>query len=126
MMRRMSLIVGILTVVGVIVALQFNAPWAAVGLPVGVAITVFNLRLMDKQVARVVISDPDDKKEKKAARNQIGRSSALRLALMSSAVIISLIIAPKFCLGVVSGLAISQLVFLVSAYGVVAGNRTWN
>ena len=126
LMRRMSLTVGVLSVLGVVAALYLNMPWAALGLPIGVAITVFNLRLMDRQVARIVIADPDDAKAKKAARNQIGRSSAVRLLLMSGAVIISLIIAPKFCLGVVAGLAISQLVFLLSAYGVVAGNRTGN
>jgi len=128
-MRRIAVMVGVLTAVAEVLALWFNAPWAALGIPVGVALTVFNMRLLDRQVAKVSIGDPDDPKEKKAARNAIGRSAGLRLGIVTAVVVVSLIIAREFSLGIVIGLAISQVVFLANAFGVMrAGmnSRNWS
>jgi hypothetical protein len=120
LMRRVALTVGVTSLVGVVVALVLNGPWVAVGIPVGVALTVFNMRLLDRQVARVSIGDPDDTRARKAARGAVTRSAGLRLAVVTTVVVVSLIIAWEFSTGIVIGLAISQSVFVVNAFGVVS------
>jgi hypothetical protein len=124
-MRRIAVVVGVLATIAIVIALTLNGPWVAVGIPVGVALTVFNMRLLDRQVARVTIGDPEDAKARKAARGVIARSAGGRLGIVTAVVVVSLIIAREFSLGVVVGLAISQLVFISNAFGVVrAGLKT--
>lgn len=120
-MRRMTVAVVALTAVALVVSFLLGKPLAALGVLVGVGLSVFNLRLLDRQVARVSLPADADKAAKKRARNEIGRSAGIRLGLVTAAVVISFIIAVEFSLGIVTGLAYCQMVFIANTFRVVTG-----
>ena len=123
LMRRMTVLVAIFTAVALGVCFWLNKPLAALGVLIGVGLSVLNLRLLDSQVSRVHIGAEPDKADKKRARNQISRSAGLRLAIVTGAVAVSFMIAKEFSLGVVTGLALSQAVFIANVFRVVTGLR---
>ena len=121
LMRRMTVSVAVLTGVALVVTFLFNKPLAALGVLIGVGLSIFNLRLLDRQVSRVSLPADADKAAKKRARNEIGRSAGVRLSLVTGAVVISFIIAKEFSLGIVTGLAYCQLVFIANTFRIVTG-----
>lgn len=121
LMRRMTVTVVALTAVALVISFLLGKPLAALGVLVGVGLSVFNLRLLDRQVARVSLPADADKAAKKRARNEIGRSAGIRLGLVTAAVAISFIIAVEFSLGIVTGLAYCQMVFIANTFRVVTG-----
>ena len=121
LMRRMTVTVAVLTSVALVVTFLLNKPLAALGVLIGVGLSVFNLRLLDRQVSRVSLPADADKAAKKRARNEIGRSAGVRLGLVTAAVVISFIIAKEFSLGIVTGLAYCQMVFIANTFRVVTG-----
>ena len=61
LMRRMSVTIVVLTAVALVVSLALGRPITAGGVLIGVALSVMNLRLLDRQVARVNLPPDADR-----------------------------------------------------------------
>mgnify|MGYP003336991692 FL=1 len=118
-MRRMSVTIVVLTAIALVVSLALGRPITAGGVLIGVALSVMNLRLLDRQVARVNLPPDADRAGKKRARNTIARAAGVRLGLVTALVVFSFIIGVDFSLGIVTGLAYCQVVFIVNTFRVV-------
>jgi hypothetical protein len=123
-MRRMSVTIAVLTAIALVVSLVLGKPATAGGVLIGVALSIFNLRLLDRQVARVQLPADADKAGKKRARNTIARAAGVRLGLVTALVVFSFIIGVDFSLGIVTGLAYCQLVFIMNTFRVVTSANT--
>jgi hypothetical protein len=123
-MRRMSVTIALLTALALVATLVLGKPAMAGGVLIGVALSIFNLRLLDRQVARVHLPADADKAGKKRARNAIARAAGVRLGLVTALVVFSFIIGVDFSLGIVTGLAYCQLVFIVNTFRVVTSANT--
>jgi hypothetical protein len=123
-MRRMSVTIAVLTAIALVVSLILGKPATAGGVLIGVALSIFNLRLLDRQVARVQLPADADKAGKKRARNTIARAAGVRLGLVTALVVFSFIIGVDFSLGIVTGLAYCQLVFIMNTFRVVTSANT--
>lgn len=124
LMRRMSVTIAVLTAIALVVSLVLGKPATAGGVLIGVALSIFNLRLLDRQVARVQLPADADKAGKKRARNTIARAAGVRLGLVTALVVFSFIIGVDFSLGIVTGLAYCQLVFIMNTFRVVTSANT--
>jgi hypothetical protein len=120
----MSVTIAVLTAIALVVSLVLGKPATAGGVLIGVALSIFNLRLLDRQVARVQLPADADKAGKKRARNTIARAAGVRLGLVTALVVFSFIIGVDFSLGIVTGLAYCQLVFIMNTFRVVTSANT--
>jgi hypothetical protein len=120
----MSVTIAVLTAIALVVSMVLGKPATAGGVLIGVALSIFNLRLLDRQVARVQLPADADKAGKKRARNTIARAAGVRLGLVTALVVFSFIIGVDFSLGIVTGLAYCQLVFIMNTFRVVTSANT--
>lgn len=111
LLRRLTITAVALGVAGVVIALVLGAPWVGVGIALGVIAGFFNLRSVDKQVARV---DVDPEASSKALRRMVGSRSMARLAVITVLVVVLLLIYAPLGIGIVVGLVIFQLAFVVN------------
>ena len=99
-------------VVGVMIA-----PLAGLGVVIGVGLAILNLRFLDRQVARVEIKGEQNTK---AVRRQLGGNTMSRLAIMTAVAIGALVLDRALGIGIVAGLVIYQIVFVINVLSVVA------
>jgi hypothetical protein len=108
-----------LGVVGFVVAALLSAPLAAVGIAVGIALAILNLRLLAAGVVKVAIDHPDGGGDTKSGSKVVKRilrtRSLLRLSLLTAIVIVAMVVKASLGLGLVIGLVIFQLAFVVNA-----------
>ena len=97
--------------VGFLVALFVSAPLAAVGIAVGVALGVLNFRLLAAGVVKMPIDAADAKLVKRILRSR----SLLRLGVLTAIVIGGMLIKASLGMGLVIGLVLFQLAFVVNA-----------
>jgi hypothetical protein len=116
LLRRTTLSTLIAGTIGFIVAM-FIAPLAALGVIIGVAMAVVNLRFLDGQAAKVELRG---EQSTKAIRRQLGGKTASRLAVMTAIALVAVFLSPALGIGIVSGLVIYQLVFVVNVIRVVS------
>jgi len=116
LLRRTTLSTIIAGTVGFIVAM-FIAPLAALGVIIGVAMAVVNLRFLDGQAAKVELRG---EQSTKAVRRQLGGKTASRLAIMTAITLAAVFLNAALGIGIVSGLVIYQLVFVVNVIRVVS------
>ncbi len=117
LLRRTTLSAVLVGAGGTIVALAIAPPLAAVGVVLGVVLALANLRLLDRQAARVELSG---EQRRRAVRRQIGGRTAGRLAVVTAIVLASLWLSVPLGLGIVSGLVLYQVVFVLNVLRVVA------
>ncbi len=117
LLRRTTLSAVLVGAGGTIVALAIAPPLAAVGVVLGVVLALANLRLLDRQAARVELSG---EQRLRAVRRQIGGRTAGRLAVVTAIVLASLWLSVPLGLGIVSGLVLYQVVFVLNVLRVVA------
>jgi len=110
-LRRLTLTAVCFGAAGVIVALALSAPWVAVGIVIGVGLGFLNLRSVDRQVSRV---DVDPETSTKVLRRMIGSRSIGRLALITAVVLALVVIYAPLGIGIVVGLVIFQLAFVLN------------
>ncbi len=117
LLRRTTVSALAAGLVGFVVALFLSQPLAALGVAVGVGLAVANLRFLDRQAARVELRG---EQSSKAVRRQLGGKTTGRLAVVTVLVLGVLWLSAPLGIGIVSGLVIYQIVFVVNVMRVVA------
>jgi len=105
----LSLIIG---GIAVVIAVVLSAPWAALGIGLGVAIAIGNLRLLGLGVARIETKGVTNGK---AVGRLVRTSSAGRLVAITVIAIGLMFIKPQLGIGMVVGLVIFQIIFVLNA-----------
>lgn len=118
LLRRTVLTTLVAGALGFAVALLIGSAGGAVGVVVGVALAILNLRLFDRQAARVELRG---EQTSKAVRRQLGGKTAGRLVAVTALVVGALFINKGLGVGIVVGLVIYQIVFVFSVLRVMVG-----
>jgi fatty acid desaturase len=116
LLRRTTLSAIIVGVVGFAVAVFVAPPLAALGVIIGVGMAIMNLRFLDGQTAKVEMRGEQNTK---TVRRQLGGRTTVRLGLMTVVVIAAVLLNAPLGIGIVSGLVLYQLVFVVNVMRVV-------
>ncbi|MHB8335007.1 MAG: hypothetical protein ACYDEH_08985 [Acidimicrobiales bacterium] len=116
-MRRTTVSALAAGLVGFVVALVIAPPLAALGVAIGVGLAVVNLRFLDRQAARVELRG---EQSSKAVRRQLGGKTTGRLAVVTVVVLALVWLNAPLGIGIVSGLVIYQIVFVINVMRVVA------
>jgi hypothetical protein len=111
LLRRTTLSAIIVGALGFIVALIVAPPLAALGVVLGVGMAIMNLRFLDGQAAKVELRG---EQSTKAVRRQLGGRTTARLAIMTVVVLLAVFLNAPLGIGIVSGLVLYQLVFVVN------------
>lgn len=119
-LRHTALSAIALGVVASIVAVAIGAPLAVPGIAIGVGLAILNVRVLGNGVLSV---QTDGTTDNKVVRRLLRTNSAVRLVVITLAVIGLVILAPPLGIGVAVGLVIFQLCFVVSASRVVRATR---
>ena len=119
LLRRTTLSAVAAGAVGFIVALIVAPALAAFGLVIGVGLAILNLRFLDAQAAKVELRG---EQSTKAVRRQLGSKTTLRLAAMTLIVIVAVLLNAPLGIGIVAGLVIYQIVFVINVMRAVAGS----
>lgn len=119
LLRRTTLSAVGAGAVGFIVALLLFPPLSALGIVIGVAMAILNLRFLDAQAAKVELRGDQSTK---AVRRQLGSKTTLRLAIMTVVVIAAVFLSAALGIGIVSGLVIYQIVFVINVMRAVTGS----
>jgi hypothetical protein len=82
-----------------------------------VCLAILNLRFLDKQAARVELRG---EQSTKAVRRQLGGKTTGRLAIMTVIVLGLVFLNAPLGIGIVAGLVLYQIVFVVNVLRVVA------
>ena len=118
LLRRTALSALIVGVVGCIVALLVAPAISAVGVVIGVGLAVVNLRYLDRQAARVELRG---EQSSKAIRRQLAGKTTGRLAVMTVVVLVAVWLDAPLGIGILAGLMLYQIVFVINVMRVVAG-----
>jgi len=100
----------------ILIALLLSAPWAALGLAIGLTMAVLNLRFLDAGVAKLNTSGETSNK---VLRRAIGTKSVTRLGVITVICIGLLLLNGALGIGAVAGLVIFQLLFVVNVGRVI-------
>ncbi len=117
LLRRTTVSALAAGLVGFVVALVIAPPLAALGVAIGVGLAVVNLRFLDRQAARVELRG---EQSSKAVRRQLGGKTTGRLAVGTVVVLALVWLNAPLGIGIVSGLVIYQIVFVINVMRVVA------
>jgi hypothetical protein len=96
---------------GIIVALLLSAPWAALGIVIGLGMAIVNLRFLDAGVAKI---QTKGEVNRKVLRRAMGTKSVTRLAVITVIAIGLLFLNGPLGIGTVVGLVIFQLFFVLN------------
>jgi hypothetical protein len=102
--------------IGIVVALLVSSPWAALGIGIGLAMAIVNLRFLDAGVAKV---QTKGEASRKAVRRALGTKSVSRLGVITVIAIGLLFLKGPLGIGAVIGLVIFQVSFVVNVGRVV-------
>jgi len=111
-----ALVVG---AAAIVVALLLAPPLAAVGLALGLGLALVNLRFMDAGVAKV---ETKGETNKKVVRRLLGTRTVGRLAVVTAVVLVLVVLDPPLGIGMVVGLVIFQMLFVVNVARAVMGS----
>ena len=117
LLRRTIVSAIIAGFVGFVVALLVAPALSALGVVIGVGLAILNLRYLDRQAARVELRGEQNSK---AVRRQLGGKTTGRLALVTVLVLGVVWLNAPLGIGIVSGLVLYQIVFVVNVLRVVA------
>jgi hypothetical protein len=117
LLRQTTLSAIAVGIVGFVVALFVAPPLAALGIVIGVGLAVGNLRFLDAQAARVELRG---EQSTKAIRRQLGGKTAARLLVVTIIVFGVVWLNAPLGIGIVAGLVLYQIVFVVNVLRVVA------
>jgi hypothetical protein len=126
LMRRTiwsALVVG---TIGFVVAMMLS-PLAGLGEVIGLVLSILNLRQNDKQIAAMEMRTAGDEDPNvKGLRRQLRPKIMGRLALLTAVALGSLFLSVDLGLGIVAGLALYNIVFVINTFGVVMNQRGLN
>ncbi|HEV3267837.1 MAG TPA: hypothetical protein VGZ68_05495 [Acidimicrobiales bacterium] len=117
LLRRTTLSAIAVGIVGFLVAIFVAPPLAALGVALGVGLAILNLRFLDAQAAHVELRG---EQSTKAVRRQIGGKTTLRLAGVTVLIIGAVFLNAPLGIGIVSGLVLYQIVFVMNVLRVMA------
>jgi hypothetical protein len=117
LLRRTTLSAIIVGSAGFLVAIFLAPPLAALGVVVGVGLAIVNLRFLDRQAAQVELRG---EQSTKAVRRQLGGRTTARLAVVTVLVIGCVFLDAPLGIGIVAGLVLYQIVFVMNVMRVVA------
>lgn len=110
-LRRTVLSALIVGTGGVVVALFLSAPYAALGIGIGIATAIVNLRFLDGGVSKV---ETKGETNTKVVRRILATRTASRLALITAVAIGLMFLNGSLGIGMVSGLVIFQILFVIN------------
>jgi hypothetical protein len=110
-LRRTTVSALIVGGAAVIIALFVSSPLAAVGIVIGLAMAIINLRFLDAGVAKVQTKGETNKK---VLRRAMGTKSVTRLGVITVIAIGLLFLNGALGIGTVIGLVIFQLLFVAN------------
>ncbi|NNN02451.1 MAG: hypothetical protein HKL87_00390 [Acidimicrobiaceae bacterium] len=123
LLRRTVWSALVLGTVGFVVAVLIS-PLAGLGEALGVVLAILNLRQTDKQIAAMEVRVSGDVDPNvKALRRQLRPKVIGRLGIVTLLVFGALFLSRALGLGIVTGLIIYYVVFVINVYGVVANQR---
>lgn len=117
LLRRTTFSALAVGLVGFVVAIFIAPPLAALGVALGVAGAILNLRFLDRQAANVELRG---EQSTKAVRRQLGGKTTARLVIVTIVVLGFVWLNAPFGIGIVSGLVLYQIVFVANVLRVVA------
>ena len=117
LLRRTTLSAIIVGILGFLVAVFVAPPLSALGVVIGVGLAIVNLRYLDKQAARVELKG---EQSTKAVRRQLGGRTTARLAIVTVIVLGVVFLNAPLGIGIVAGLVLYQIVFVINVMRVVA------
>jgi len=117
LLRRTTLSAIAVGVVGFVVAIFIAPPLAALGVVLGVGLAIVNLRFLDRQAARVELRG---EQSAKAMRRQLGGKTAARMIVVTVFILAVVWLNAPLGIGIVAGLVLYQLVFVLNVLRVVA------
>lgn len=117
LLRRTTLSAILVGFVGFVVALLIAPPLAALGVVLGVSLAIVNLRFLDRQAATVELKG---EQSTRAVRHQLGGKTTGRLLVMTVVVLGFVWLNAPLGIGIVAGLVLYQVVFVLNVLRVVA------
>ena len=106
-------------VVGFFVAVFVAPPLAALGVAVGMALAIFNLRFLDRQASQVQLRG---EQTTKAVRRQLGGKTTTRLIAVTAIALLAVWLNAPLGIGIVTGLVLYQIVFVANVLRVVTNH----
>lgn len=117
LLRRTTLWAIAVGLVGFVVAILVAPPLAALGVVLGLGLAILNLRFLDHQAAQVELRG---EQSTKAMRRQLGGKTTGRLLVMTVIVVAFVWLNAPLGIGIVSGLVLYQIVFVMNVLRVMA------
>ena len=117
LLRRTTLSAIVVGLVGFLVALFVAPALAALGVVLGVGLAIVNLRFLDRQASRVELRG---EQSTKAVRRQLGGRTTARLAVVTVVILARVWLDAPLGIGIVAGLVLYQIVFVMNVMRVVA------
>jgi hypothetical protein len=115
-LRRTIVSAIIVGAAAIVIMLLLSVPWAALGLAIGLAMAVVNLRFLDAGVAKL---NTGGETNNKVLRRAMGTKSVSRLGIITLICIGLMLLNGALGIGAVAGLVIFQLLFVVNVGRVV-------
>jgi len=115
-LRRTIVSAIVVGAAAIVVVLLLSVPWAALGLALGLAMAVVNLRFLDAGVAKL---HTDGETNNKVLRRAMGTKSVTRLGIITLICVGLMLLNGALGIGAVAGLVIFQLLFVVNVGRVV-------
>ena len=117
LLRRTTLWAIAVGLIGFVVAILVAPPLAALGVVLGLGLAILNLRFLDHQAAQVELRG---EQSAKAMRRQLGGKTTGRLLVMTVIVVAFVWLNAPLGIGIVSGLVLYQIVFVMNVLRVMA------
>jgi len=117
LLRRTTLSALAVGLVGFVVAIFVAPPLGALGVALGVALAIVNLRFLDRQASRVELQG---EQTSKAVRRQLGGKTLGRIVVMTAIALLFLWLNAPLGIGIVAGLVLYQIVFVANVLRVMA------
>lgn len=117
LLRRTTLSAIVVGLIGFVVAILVAPPLAALGVVLGLGLAILNLRFLDHQAAQVELRG---EQSAKAMRRQLGGKTTGRLLVMTVIVVAFVWLNAPLGIGIVSGLVLYQIVFVMNVLRVMA------
>jgi hypothetical protein len=115
-LRRTIVSAIVVGAAAIVLALLLSVPWAALGLAIGLALAVVNLRFLDAGMAKL---HTEGETNNKVLRRAMGTKSVTRLGVITLICIGLMLLNGALGIGAVAGLVIFQLLFVVNVGRVV-------
>ncbi len=116
LLRRTTILTIVVGSFGVFISLLLGQPLAAVGLVLGLVMAIVNLRFLDAGVAKV---EETGEGSTKTLRKMLRTKTAWRLAAITVVAIGALFLSAPLGIGIVIGLVIFQILFVIAVARIV-------